>query len=204
MNTTKSNEANSSLNNRHSGRRGGKSAGPKADMLILRYMREERQIRKKHRKWEDMFLFGIFAFLALVLCLLFGISGAPGEERITDTYLTGISAACFMFAVFLQNRATFRVIENNVEKNIFEKYIFIPRKAGHVFAAKSLVMLRDVAALTAAGQTAALLINLALNKGRLCLFPETFMPLYMGAAGMIILLAGMWYNCIKAYNRRYR
>lgn len=200
MNTTKNNEEQNSLNNGH----GGKSAGSNADRLILRYMKEEREIRKKHRKWEDMFLFGIFAFLAVIFCLLFGISGAPGEERITDMSLISIFAAFFMLAVFLQNRATFRIIENNTEKNIFEKYIFVPRKARYIWVAKALVMLRDVAALSIAGQTAALLINLALNKGRFAVFPETFMPLYMGAAGMLILLIGMLCNYAKAYDKRYR
>lgn len=204
MNTTKNSGEQNSLNNRHSGRRGGKSDGPKADMLILRYMREEREIRKKHRRWEDMFLFGIFAFLAVILCLLFGISGAPGEGRITDMSLVSISATFFMLAVFLQNRATFRIIENNIEKNIFEKYIFVPRKARYIWVAKALVMIKDAAALTMAGQAAALLINLAVNKGRFAVFPETFAPLYMGAAGILILLIGMECNYAKAYDKRYR
>ena len=82
MNTTKNSGEQNSLNNRH----GGKSANLNTYRLILRYMKEEREIRKKHRKWEDMFLFGIFAFLAVILCLLFGISGAPGE----GTYLKNI------------------------------------------------------------------------------------------------------------------
>lgn len=200
MNTTKNSGEQNSLNNRH----GGKSANLNTYRLILRYIKEEREIRKKHRKWEDMFLFGIFAFLAVICCLFFGISGAPGEERITDMYLISISAAFFMLALFLQNRATFRIIENNAEKNIFEKYIFVPRKAGYIWMAKALVMLKDAAALTIAGQTAALLINLALNKGRFAVFPETFAPLYMGAAGMLILLICMGCNYAKAYDKRYR
>lgn len=200
MNTTKNSGEQNSLNNRH----GGKSANLNAYRLILRYMKEEREIRKKHRKWEDMFLFGIFAFLAVILCLLFGISGAPGEGRITDMSLVSISATFFMLAVFLQNRATFRIIENNIEKNIFEKYIFVPRKARYIWVAKALVMIKDAAALTMAGQAAALLINLAVNKGRFAVFPETFAPMYMGAAGILILLIGMECNYAKAYDKRYR
>lgn len=200
MNTTKNSGEQNSLNNRH----GGKSANLNTYRLILRYMKEEREIRKKHRKWEDMFLFGIFAFLAVILCLLFGISGAPGEGRITDMSLVSISATFFMLAVFLQNRATFRIIENNIEKNIFEKYIFVPRKARYIWVAKALVMIKDAAALTMAGQAAALLINLAVNKGRFAVFPETFAPLYMGAAGILILLICMECNYAKAYDKRYR
>lgn len=200
MNTTKNSGEQNSLNNRH----GGKSANLNTYRLILRYMKEEREIRKKHRKWEDMFLFGIFAFLAVILCLLFGISGAPGEGRITDMSLVSISATFFMLAVFLQNRATFRIIENNIGKNIFEKYIFVPRKARYIWVAKALVMIKDAAALTMAGQAAALLINLAVNKGRFEVFPETFAPLYMGAAGILILLIGMECNYAKAYDKRYR
>lgn len=200
MNTTKNSGEQNSLNNRH----GGKSANLNTYRLILRYMKEEREIRKKHRKWEDMFLFGIFAFLAVILCLLFGISGAPGEGRITDMSLVSISATFFILAVFLQNRATFRIIENNIGKNIFEKYIFVPRKARYIWVAKALVMIKDAAALTMAGQAAALLINLAVNKGRFAVFPETFAPLYMGAAGILILLIGMECNYAKAYDKRYR
>lgn len=200
MNTTKNSGEQNSLNNRH----GSKSANLNTYRLILRYMKEEREIRKKHRKWEDMFLFGIFAFLAVILCLLFGISGAPGEGRITDMSLVSISATFFMLAVFLQNRATFRIIENNIEKNIFEKYIFVPRKARYIWVAKALVMIKDAAALTMAGQAAALLINLAVNKGRFAVFPETFAPLYMGAAGILILLICMECNYAKAYDKRYR
>lgn len=200
MNTTKNSGEQNSLNNRH----GGKSANLNTYRLILRYMKEEREIRKKHRKWEDMFLFGIFAFLAVILCLLFGISGAPGEGRITDMSLVSISATFFILAVFLQNRATFRIFENNIGKNIFEKYIFVPRKARYIWVAKALVMIKDAAALTMAGQAAALLINLAVNKGRFAVFPETFAPLYMGAAGILILLIGMECNYAKAYDKRYR
>ena len=70
--------------------------------------------------------------------------------------------------------------------------------------AKALVMIKDAAALTMAGQAAALLINLAVNKGRFAVFPETFAPLYMGAAGILILLICMECNYAKAYDKRYR
>lgn len=168
---------------------------------IKQYMKEEREIRKMYRNWADMFLFGISAFVWICFCVMFGLSGGEGEGRLSEApSMIGIFMIDGFWAVFALCRATFSITERNKQVNIFNKYLFVPRNAKNIFAAKLFVMLRDIGILMAAGQAVALIVNLAINRGTFVIFPETFVPLYTGIIGSLYGWYELWSNYRRAYN----
>lgn len=166
---------------------------------IRQYMNDERVIRKKYRNWTDMFLFGLFAFLTLIFCIMFGISQGEGEGRITDDSLIIYIFMLFsFFTVFMLCHSTLKITEGNKQVNIFNKYLFVPRRLQDIFMAKLLVIIKDTAVLTAVGQTAALLANLAVNKGKFVIFLETFAPVISGVVSCLCVTCKMWVHYKKA------
>lgn len=144
---------------------------------VMQYAKDERELRKKYRDLMQMVLFVIFAVFSLLFCAMFGLN--EDENPITPQIF-------LIFALFAAigfnalSSGTYYIAERNQNRNIFEKYLFVPRKMKDIFWAKLLVLARDAALMTFIGQMVVLLVNLLFHGGKIVIYPETFAPFYVG------------------------
>ncbi len=155
---------------------------------LKRYMRQERELRKKHADLQ-IILFGMFMFILLMISCCFAfIEDKDGVDYPVIFSYFMMEYLAFMFLC----QPIYMVKEKNKLQSVFAKMLYVPRNMRDILAAKALVMIKDMGIVVIVTQLITVLINIPFNGGKFVVFAETFAPLYVGAVCMLIQLAALW------------
>lgn len=145
------------------------------------YMRQERELRKKHTDMQmQVIIFGFFMFFLLLFSCIFAFAD-------TNDDMVGMIFIYLMFESFAFKflcESLYIISEKGKAKSAFAKMLYVPRSMKEIFAAKALVMLKDMGIVVIITQLITVLINIPYNAGHFVVYAETFAPLYGGAACM--------------------
>jgi len=155
---------------------------------LKRYMRQERELRKKHADLQ-MILFGMFMFILILLSCCFAfIEDKEGADYVIIFPYFIMENFAFMFLC----QSVYIVREKNQLQSVFAKMLYVPRNMRDILAAKALVMIKDMGIVVIVTQFITVLINIPFNGGKFVVFAETFAPLYVGLVCMIVQLTALW------------
>ncbi len=146
------------------------------------YIKHERELRKKHADMQ-MLIFGFFMFGLICSCIIFAVA-EPDEGSVGGLIFTYFWMEVLAFKYLCES--VYIVNEKNQMQSIFVKMLYVPRSMKEIFAAKALVMIKDMWIVIIITQLITVLINILYNGGSFVVYPETLTPLYAGAAGSFI------------------
>lgn len=151
------------------------------------YMRQERELRKKHTDMQmKMIVFGLIMFMLVLMCMVFAFA-EPDEGSMVGSIFPYLIMEAIAFK-FLCESFYFVDEKNksqNKSQNTFVKMRYVPRNMKEIFLAKALVMIKDMGTVVIITQLITVLINIPYNGGRFVVYRETFAPLYLGAICML-------------------
>ena len=136
------------------------------------YMRQERELRKKHTDMQmKMIVFGLIMFMLVLMCMVFAFA-EPDEGSMVGSIFPYLIMEAIAFKFLCES--FYFVDEKNKSQN----------KSQNTFV-KALVMIKDMGTVVIITQLITVLINIPYNGGRFVVYRETFAPLYLGAICML-------------------
>lgn len=159
--------------------------------MIKRYMKDERELRKKHIDLK-LYLFGLFVFFLVLMSCIFAFA-EPGSDGATYGIL---------FPYLIMENIAFSslcdslycVTEKNRLQSVFVKMLYVPRNMKHILMAKALIMIKDMGIVVIIMQLITVFIDILYNGGKFVVYVETFAPLYIGVICMVVQLTALWIN----------
>lgn len=164
------------------------------DRLKL-YMRQERELRKKHTDMQmQMIIFGFFMVFLVMFSCIFAFADTDGDMVAMVFMYLMMESFAFKFLC----ESLYIIGEKGKVQSVFAKMLYVPRNTKEMFAAKALVMLKDMGIVVIITQLITVLINIPYNAGHFVVYAETFAPLYLGVACMFAQFMAFWLTCSGA------